>query len=66
MQILVNGREVEAAERCTIAELLRQLQLSGHRVAVMVNGDVIRRANHDTVELHDQDAIEVITMVGGG
>ena len=63
---VVNGQEKSFAAVHTLSELLKELELGDRRVAVMVNDEVVRRANLDATGLSDGDRIEIIEMVGGG
>ena len=65
MNLTVNGISRTFAGR-TAGELLTELEIKRERVAVVVNEQVIRRANLDTTELNEDDVVEIITMVGGG
>jgi len=66
MLLRVNGKPPEDYAASTAAELLTALNLPRERVAMMLNDQVIRRADLETTPLTDGDNIEVITMVGGG
>lgn len=67
MKLTVNGKnEIVSDEVRTIVDLLAALNIPREQVAVMLNGDVIRRADHEQTELHDGDTVEIITIVGGG
>jgi thiamine biosynthesis protein ThiS len=50
----------------TVLELLSHLEVPAGRVAVEVNREVVRRAEHETRYVEDGDAVEVIHFVGGG
>ncbi len=67
MQLTINGskREVSAATS-TAAELLAELEIKRDRVAVVINENVVRRAELENTQLTDGDTVEIITMVGGG
>ncbi len=65
MQLTINGNSQTCSVK-TVAELLTHLQIAPDRVAVVVNEQVIRRANLDSTDLREGDVVEVITMVGGG
>lgn len=65
MRITLNGKEQEV-QSATAAELLQELNIPRERVAVVVNEQVVRRANLDQASLAEGDSVEVITMVGGG
>jgi sulfur carrier protein len=63
---VVNGREKSFEAVRTVGELLAELKLDNRRVAVMVNDEVVRRAELPATPLKDGDRIEIIQMVGGG
>jgi sulfur carrier protein len=64
--LTVNGKPQAFDNVSNIIQLLEALSIQRDQVAVMVNGDVIRRADHETTILHDGDSVEIITIVGGG
>ena len=66
MQVHVNGEEREIAVGDTISALLLAMKIDGKQVAVEVNAQVVRRANHPTVQLQAGDQVEIVTFVGGG
>jgi sulfur carrier protein len=66
VRILVNGSPREVPPGTTIADLLALLQMTARHVAVEVNLELVPRAQHAQHELHDDDRLEVVTLVGGG
>jgi thiamine biosynthesis protein ThiS len=64
--ITVNGAAREVDERTSVAALLRELELQPERTAVERNGALVRRALHATTALEPGDALEIVTLVGGG
>ena len=66
MQITVNGEPREIPSGWTIADLLRELDLSVAHVAVEVNRNLVPRAQHAEVTIAAGDELEVVTLVGGG
>jgi thiazole synthase len=64
--ITVNGESRPLPEPWTVAELLRRLGRDAGKVAVEVNREVVPRARHSAQELRDGDAVEIVTLVGGG
>ena len=66
MQVHVNGEAREIALDATISALLLAMKIDGQQVAVEVNAQVVRRANHATVKLNAGDQVEIVTFVGGG
>ena len=66
MQVHVNGEAREIADGATISALLLTMQIDAIQVAVEVNAQVVRRANHAQVQLQAGNQIEIVTFVGGG
>jgi sulfur carrier protein len=64
--IQLNGHPRELAPSTTVAELVRSLGLVTEQVAVERNGRLVRRADHATLVLASGDALEIVTLVGGG
>ena len=65
MTLVVNGERREVTDGLTVAALVAELGIRG-RVAVELNGEVLRQAQHPEVHLRAGDALEVVTFVGGG
>jgi thiamine biosynthesis protein ThiS len=63
--LTVNGERRDVAEGLTVGALVAQLGIRG-RVAVELNGEVLRQAQHPEVTLREGDTLEVVTFVGGG
>lgn len=66
MNIIVNGESQTVADTLTISELIEQLNLSGRRLAVEVNMDIIPRSRHQQHRLQQNDVVEVVQAIGGG
>jgi sulfur carrier protein len=66
MKITVNGNSREMTEPQTLADLMEALDLTTGPCAVERNRSVVPRSEHDKTHLHDGDAIEIVTLVGGG
>lgn len=67
MRLLVNGEPtVLEPAPASVAELLVQLRLPVERVAVELNGEIVTRAERAARSVKDGDAVEVVTLVGGG
>ena len=50
----------------SIRALLERFELTGKRVAVAINSNVVPRSSFDDVFVADGDKVEVIQAVGGG
>ncbi len=66
MRITVNGEEREVPERTSTAALLHLLDLSGQRVAVEVNLEIVPRSTYDAHLLQHGDRVEIVRAIGGG
>ena len=64
--ITLNGARHDLSSACTITNLLEQLDLTGQRVAVEINREIIPRAQHTTHHVHPGDVVEIVHFVGGG
>jgi sulfur carrier protein len=62
----VNGAPFEITRGATVADLVERLGVRTGTFAVERNRRVVRRADHATTELAQDDRIEVVTFVGGG
>jgi sulfur carrier protein len=66
LQIRLNGEAKETEEGTTLPDLVESLSLAPERIAIEVNGEVVRRAEWPRVTLKEGDRIEVVHFVGGG
>lgn len=66
MQLIVNGERADYPEGLTIHALLLKLGIGERPVAVEVNKKVVPKTEHPTRELKENDALEIVTFVGGG
>jgi sulfur carrier protein len=62
----VNGESRTLESVVDVAGLLEQLALSGKRVAVERNGEIVPRSRYADTSLSDGDALEIVVAVGGG
>lgn len=66
MQIRINGEAKDIEEGTTLPTLVEGLALAPERIAVELNGEVVRRAEWPSLTLKEGDRIEVVHFVGGG
>ncbi len=66
MQITVNGTTRELDVGATVPQLLALLHLQDKPCAVEVNAAVVPKSEHALCTLHPGDAVEIVTLVGGG
>ncbi len=64
--IRVNGEDRPLAANTALATFLAAQDVPAQFVAVAVNNEVVRRADHARVTLQDGDVVEIVRMVGGG
>ncbi|MBA1197167.1 sulfur carrier protein ThiS [Pseudomonas sp. S07E 245] len=66
MRIQLNGEPYEVPAGENVAGLLARLELTGRRVAVELNLDIVPRSQHDSTLLNEGDQLEVVHAIGGG
>jgi sulfur carrier protein len=66
MNLVVNGERLEVGNDASVTKLIESLKLSAKRVAVELNGSVVRKAEWPEVVLQDGDKVEIVHFVGGG
>jgi thiamine biosynthesis protein ThiS len=66
IEIVVNGGKRTAAEGQSLLDLLYSLELDPSRVAVEMNGRIVRQPDWETTALEDGASIEIVHFVGGG
>lgn len=62
--IILNGESCEKTD--TLLALLNEKNYRIDRIAVEVNGVIIKKADYEKTTLNDGDKIEVVSFVGGG
>ena len=66
MQIYVNGEEKQIPEATDMAQLIAMMDLTGQRIAVEVNEELVPRSSFTQHRLKEADRVEIIHAVGGG
>ncbi len=66
MNIVLNGEQRGLEDALTVLGLIDRLQLTGKRLAVEVNEEVVPRSLHADYRLHDGDRVEIVRAIGGG
>lgn len=62
----VNGKSVELGSEITIDEYLRSNNYNPQRVAVELNGTIVRKGNFQTTVLDNSSVVEIVQFMGGG
>ena len=66
IQFHVNGQLTRAPEGHSLADLIEQHGLTGRRLAIELNAEIVPRAAHATVLLDNNDRVEIVHAIGGG
>jgi sulfur carrier protein len=66
IQVTVNGENREMPEDSTVAQLVEALELTGKRIAVELNGEIVPKSQHATTPLAAGARLEIVVAVGGG
>ena len=66
LKLSINGQPREFASVQTVADLVLALELTGKRVAIERNGEIVPRSTFPDTSLTSGDALEIVVAVGGG
>jgi len=66
MQLTVNGAPHSFEQNPNLSQLLETLNLTGKRLAVERNGEIVPRSQFSETVLTDGDQLEIVVAVGGG
>ena len=66
MQIIVNGETQDVSDKLTAAQLVENMGISGSRIAMEVNLEIVPRSIYAEYVFKAGDKVEVVHAVGGG
>ncbi len=66
MEIIINGNTRQLADGSTAADLVMALGLTGKRVAMEINQEILPRSQFQTHVMQPGDQVEVVHAIGGG
>lgn len=66
LHIIVNDNPEQVTAQDTVSDLLERLALTGKRIAVERNGEIVPKSQHSSVTFADGDKVEIVVAVGGG
>ncbi|MGM0594452.1 MAG: sulfur carrier protein ThiS [Pseudomonadota bacterium] len=66
MNILLNGEARQVPDNCSAAQLVEQLELTGKRIAMEVNREIVPRSDYPHHTLSEGDKVEIVHAIGGG
>lgn len=62
----INGEARQFKEGISVAELIAEMSLTGKRIALERNGEIVPRSSFSSQPLADGDKLEIVVAVGGG
>ncbi len=66
MQIILNGESRDVAPGTTVEQLVEQLNLTGRRLAVEVDREIVSRSAYAETVLGEGARVEIVHAIGGG
>lgn len=66
MKIYLNGEARELPDTTTAATLVEELGLTGKRIAMEINMEIVPRGEYAMRLLQAGDKVEVVQAIGGG
>ena len=66
MEITLNGTPRDVPDGLTAAALIELLDMSGQRLAMEVNGEIVPRSEHEQHTVKPGDRVEIVRAIGGG
>ena len=66
IELAINGETRAFPAPLTLAQLIESLDLTGKRIAIEKNGEIVPRSQHADTSLASGDRIEIVVAVGGG
>jgi thiamine biosynthesis protein ThiS len=64
--ICINGEVRQLSDNATVASLIEQMGLTGKRIALERNSEIVPRSAFDIQMLSEGDKLEIVVAVGGG
>ena len=66
IEVVLNGERRSIPEGLTVDRLLAFLEMNPSRVAVELDGAIVRKSDWAAAEVHNGAQLEVVWFVGGG
>ena len=64
--VSINGTARQLSDTTIVAALIEEMGLTGKRIALERNGEIVPRSLFAAQQLADGDKLEVVVAVGGG
>jgi sulfur carrier protein len=66
LNITINGEPRQFSPGQNVASVIEALALTGKRIAVERNGEIVPKSQHAATVLEPGDRLEIVVAVGGG
>lgn len=66
LNITINGEPKQFSSGQNVASVVQALDLTGKRIAVERNGEIVPKSQHAATALEPGDRLEIVVAVGGG
>ncbi|MDP1862866.1 MAG: sulfur carrier protein ThiS [Thiobacillus sp.] len=66
IELAINGEPRTFPAPLTLIQLIESLDLTGKRIAIEKNGEIVPRSLHADTTLTNGDQLEIVVAVGGG
>ena len=66
IQVTVNGAAQRFEQPLAVSALIERMSLTGKKIAVERNGEIVPRSLHREILVEDGDRLEIVVAVGGG
>ncbi|MDD1641087.1 MAG: sulfur carrier protein ThiS, partial [Methylococcaceae bacterium] len=66
MIIYVNGETREYAEKTSVADVIADMGLTGKKIAIELNKEILPFQQYNTQLLQAEDRLEIVHAIGGG
>ena len=64
--VSINGEPRQFPQAVSIIAFIEEMGLTGKRIALERNGEIVPRSTFATQQLADGDRLEIVVAVGGG
>ena len=62
----MNGAAQRFEQPLAVSALIEKMALTGKKIAVERNGEIVPRSRHGEILVEDGDRLEIVAAVGGG
>ncbi len=62
----INGDYRSFDSRIKVTDIISHLSLTGRKIAIERNGELVPRSQYELCEVLDGDRLEIVVAVGGG